>query len=216
MQKRFGIGRRPLLLVGSAALAITGLAKAQSSTEHYTYDTLGRLVIASTTGGANNGETHSLCYDSADNRTTYSATSNGTVAPCVEDGAQTPAMVASSTVEAESASSTQLEADSSSPSSSSPATTADLVSGECALVATVNLTANDSDPDGNYPLSLSSISPGPEGSANATIVSPSSVSVTFGPSGDSTAFTYTVANSQGVTGSGQLNVTTSSCGAAAP
>lgn len=59
---------------------------AQSSTEHYTYDALGRLVVAKTVGGANNGEAHSICYDKSGNRTNYVATSNGVIASCVNLG----------------------------------------------------------------------------------------------------------------------------------
>ena len=80
----------------------------------------------------------------------------------------------------------------------------------------VNLTANDSDPEGNYPLALTAISAGSGGAATATIASESSVTVTFGPSGDSTNFTYTVADSLGVTSTGQLTAFTDSCGGGGP
>lgn len=45
-----------------------------SSTTTYTYDALGRLVQASTTGTVNNGMQMSTTYDAADNRQTYQVT----------------------------------------------------------------------------------------------------------------------------------------------
>lgn len=79
------------------------------------------------------------------------------------------------------------------------------------MTMTVNLTANDSDPESNYPLALTAVSAG-TGFGGASIVSNSSVSVDFGPSGDISVVTYTVADSLGATSTGQLTITTSSCG----
>lgn len=45
-----------------------------SSTTTYTYDALGRLVQASTTGTINSGVQMAINYDAADNRTTYQVT----------------------------------------------------------------------------------------------------------------------------------------------
>jgi hypothetical protein len=68
----------------------------------------------------------------------------------------------------------------------------------------VNLTANDSDPENNVPLSLVSIT-NTSGSAIATILNVSSVTVDVYDKGPST-FTYTVADSLGATSTGQLSV----------
>ena len=65
-----------LTLTTSAALlglSATGSAFAASTTT-YTYDALGRLVQASTTGTVNDGVQMSTAYDPADNRTTYQMT----------------------------------------------------------------------------------------------------------------------------------------------
>lgn len=43
----------------------------QQSTETYQYDSLGRVVSATTDGGQNSGEAHSVCYDPVGNRTKY-------------------------------------------------------------------------------------------------------------------------------------------------
>ncbi len=48
-----------------------------ASTTNYTYDALGRLVQANTTGTVNNGAQMSTTYDAADNRTTYQVTGSG-------------------------------------------------------------------------------------------------------------------------------------------
>lgn len=67
---------RKLLICGaavSAAILAAGGARAGSTTT-YTYDALGRLVQASTTGTVNNGVQMSTTYDPADNRTTYQVT----------------------------------------------------------------------------------------------------------------------------------------------
>ncbi|ETI63980.1 hypothetical protein C100_10085 [Sphingobium sp. C100] len=57
-----------------ALVALTPASVQAASTTTYTYDALGRLVQASTTGTANNGVQMSTTYDAADNRTTYRVT----------------------------------------------------------------------------------------------------------------------------------------------
>jgi len=69
----------------------------------------------------------------------------------------------------------------------------------------VNLTANDSDPEGNVPLTLVSIALA-SGDAAAAVVSGSSVNVDAGFKGQS-SFTYTVKDSLNATSTGQLSVT---------
>lgn len=55
-------------------LAISGNAAHAASTTAYSYDALGRLVQASTSGTVNDGVQMSTTYDAADNRTTYQVT----------------------------------------------------------------------------------------------------------------------------------------------
>lgn len=70
------IGVRSTLMLVAATLPVglgSSPAHAASATT-YTYDALGRLVQASTTGTVNNGVQMSTNYDAADNRTTYQVT----------------------------------------------------------------------------------------------------------------------------------------------
>jgi hypothetical protein len=54
-----------------------------SETITYTYDALGRLVVAKSTGTVNNNQTHSICYDAAGNRILYDSNTTGTPPACV-------------------------------------------------------------------------------------------------------------------------------------
>lgn len=195
--------RRKLFLAGASLAAMTCamMASAQSSTETYTYDTLGRLRKVVTAGGQNNGETQSICYDKADNRTQYVANASAGTTGCTASPTPTP-------TPAPTPSPTPTPTPT--PGNNPPVTQNDSVSGQCYLVVTVNLTANDSDPEGNTPLVLQSIVTS-GGVAGATIVSASSVSVDFGPQGDVTQATYTVADSLGATSTGVLTISTTSC-----
>lgn len=63
---------RVAVLIAIAQFNVS-LAHAASTTT-YSYDALGRLVQASTTGTVNDGVQMSTTYDAADNRTTYQVT----------------------------------------------------------------------------------------------------------------------------------------------
>ncbi|WP_139149940.1 hypothetical protein [Sphingobium yanoikuyae] len=70
------IRRRRFIRWKSTVLAVLGsafctAAAHAASTTTYTYDALGRLVQASTTGTINNGAQMTTTYDAVDNRTTY-------------------------------------------------------------------------------------------------------------------------------------------------
>jgi hypothetical protein len=70
--------------------------------------------------------------------------------------------------------------------------------------ATKNLTANDTDPEGHYPLVvLSAVS---NGKGTASVVSASEVSFTSSGSTGGTTVTYTVRDNLGASSSGTLNV----------
>jgi hypothetical protein len=70
---------------------------------------------------------------------------------------------------------------------------------------TVNVTANDTDPEGNYPLTLQSVSTTLRGTTSVA----STTSVRFESRGSigSTSMTYAVADSLGATSTGILTVT---------
>ena len=79
-----GPGKSRLRLLVSTALvgcAGTGLALADE-TVTYTYDALGRLVVAETSGGGSNGQTRSTCYDRAGNRLKYKSDAAGGSVSC--------------------------------------------------------------------------------------------------------------------------------------
>lgn len=61
------------LMIIFAGILCVDVAHAASTTT-YSYDALGRLVQASTTGTVNDGVQMSTTYDAADNRTTYQVT----------------------------------------------------------------------------------------------------------------------------------------------
>ena len=87
----------------------------------------------------------------------------------------------------------------------------DTVHGACIQFTLVNLTANDSDPDGNYPLSLLNVSYGAGGFASATIISSSIVKVSFGDTAGLTQLNYTVQDALGATDTGLLEVWSNQC-----
>lgn len=69
----------------AAALGIVALGSASiaSETITYTYDALGRLVTAKSTGATNNNEIRSYCFDKAGNRIQFKADQTGVPASCV-------------------------------------------------------------------------------------------------------------------------------------
>jgi hypothetical protein len=85
-----------------------------------------------------------------------------------------------------------------------------VVYGTCGSSVPVNLTANDTDPENNLPLSLQSITR-QSGWGSATITSSSTVEAVFGPAGNTSSFAYTVADSLGATSVGTLLVVTVDC-----
>ncbi len=55
----------------ATAIGLHAFEASASETITYTYDALGRLVAADTTGSVNNGRQMDLVYDAADNRMSY-------------------------------------------------------------------------------------------------------------------------------------------------
>lgn len=172
---------------------------AQQSTEAYTYDAVGRLIIVETVSGTRDGETRSICYDPSDNRTQYKGTSNGSAASCAEAGephygGPPPPPPP--------------------PPNRSPVAEADSVSVNCHQTVTVNLTGNDGDPDGDYPLILTALSGA--GPANAAVISSTSASVGAAAQNSISYFSYTVKDSTGRSATGALIITTIGCGWTGP
>ena len=195
MQSRIRTARAAFLLGGAAgAFAFAGAAQA-NDTITYTYDPLGRLIAVSTTGGPNQGLNIGTCYDHAGNRTTYSAGPAGTPAPppCPPSPPGTPP------------SPPPPPPPPPPPTGNQPPTTAsDSLSVPQCATASKNVLANDSDPEGNYPLSLVSVTQGNKGAA--TIVSSTTIQFEAGFSTGGSALTYTVQDSLGASSTGILNI----------
>ncbi len=83
-----------------------------------------------------------------------------------------------------------------------PVANADTTSFNCSVYQTVNLVANDTDPENNVPLHLVSIT----GPGSATVTSTTSVTIGENSTGTFT-FSYVVADSLGATSMGQLTAT---------
>ncbi|MEO0419754.1 MAG: RHS repeat domain-containing protein [Pseudomonadota bacterium] len=171
-----------------AAFCFTGVTYAQSSTETYTYDALGRLVKVVTTDGQNHADTRSYCYDDADNRTQVLAnTSNGsTICGSAPPPPPPPPP----------------------PPNDPPDAEDDIATAACSANQFVNLTNND---DGSPPLTLVSIVK-ISGSGSATIANASTVSVIFPSTNFGTGdYTYTVEGPSGATDTASFTAM-ASCG----
>lgn len=193
-------GLRPLASVSVLLCGVSSAALAQD-VRNYRYDVHGRLVEQSSEGAPNDDEVHSICYDAAGNRTQYRTSTDGSTANCdagtaITGGTPTPSPTPTPTP---------------TPSNSPPSTATDYASGECATTVTVNLTVNDSDPEGDYPLQLMAITQD-SGAASASVASASSALVQYGPQADNSVFTYTVTDSLGNSSTGTLHVDTLTCG----
>ena len=189
--------------LGAVAIAtIAGPAISQSATETYTYDALGRLVRIDRSGGQNDGKITGTCFDPAGNRTRYDLSSSAPAACPTPTPVPTPTSTPTPTP---------------TPTNSPPTTVANTVGVLCGATATADLVANDSDPEGNVPLSLVSLSvPDGDGAAGASIISSTSVSITGDFEHSTTIYTYTVQDSLGATSTGTLTINTngpsSQCG----
>lgn len=182
-----------------SGVLLGGMAAA-SETTIYSYDALGRLVATTRSGGPNNGVAMATCFDAAGNRTAYVVGTGGT-ATC---GVATPTPTPTPTP-------TTTPTPTPTPTSGNqpPVTTNDSVSLACHTSTTINLTANDTDPENNVPLVLTSVVVTTDPLSTGTtvsIISGSTVQVNAGDKGAST-FTYTVADSLGASSTGLLSVT---------
>lgn len=83
-----------------------------------------------------------------------------------------------------------------------PVTNPDSVTAEACLSATVNVVANDTDPEGNYPLVVTAVSAGTYGVTS--LVGTTSVKYRGSGTSGSETITYTVRDSLGATSTGQL------------
>ncbi|WP_202392171.1 Ig-like domain-containing protein [Pontixanthobacter gangjinensis] len=184
------------MLVLSAPAAL-----AQSTEKENEYDSLGRLIVAETTNGPNAGDALSFCFDEAGNRIDLKSADNGTAANCAAPPPAPPPPPPAPP---------PPPPPPPPPSNNPPVANSDSATMFCDGISTVNLTANDTDPEGNYPLNLLAISGG--GFATASVASSSSVSVDAGPVNGTTSFFYTVEDSLLASSTGSFTVTTVGCG----
>lgn len=155
----------------------------------YTYDALGRLVQTSHSGTANTGVNSTYSYDLADNRTNVTVT-GGSGSSGDPGGGGNPGGGGSN---------------------QPPVTQNDNGGsvGPCGYKS-VNVVANDSDPEGHYPLSLVSIqNVSPSSRGEAGVESSTNVGFTSYGSAGSVQVTYVVQDSQGATSTGVLTLTVS-------
>lgn len=156
-----------------------------SETIDYSYDALGRLVSAESTGSVNNNQAHSICYDPAGNRTQYQSTGTGMVAGCATiPPPESPPP----------------------PGNTPPVAVNDSKTVSCQQLANKDLTANDTDADGDLPVMLTNVSR-ISGLATAEIVSASSVEI-YSESAGTTIYQYTIEDTRGASDTGQLTITT--------
>jgi YD repeat-containing protein len=178
---------RACWMTGSAvgALVVTSShARAQEATS-YSYDALGRLVSTSTSGGPNSGVVMGTCFDAAGNRAQYVVGAAG--APCTTP---TPSPTPTPTP---------------TPTNTPPVAVADSTSFHCASYKTLNVLANDYDPDGNTPLSLVGVTAS-NPSMWVDIANSTSIQMAASLPGSYTV-NYTVSDSLGATAVGSVSVT---------
>lgn len=163
-----------------ACAALIGGPAHSSETRTYSYDALGRLTAATSSGAVNNGQSDSIAYDPAGNRTGY------TVTGATGGGGLPP------------------------PPNNSPVANADLLVVTSWGSGLVNVVANDTDPDGDVPFTLLSVS---EAGGRAYVANSTTVGW-YGASTGNYIVNYTVRDSRGATANGVVNVQVTSmmCG----
>ena len=175
-----------LLPCGVAALVVSGAGRA-SETVVYSYDPLGRLKTSNVTGGPNNNIGTATCFDPAGNRTRYTVGTGP--AACGTGTGSTPTPPPPPPP----------------PSGSPPVANPNSVSGPCNSTVNYNVVANDTDPNGNTPLTLVTVT----GSAtvDATIISSTTIQFIGSAPGSSTLY-YVIQNSVGATATGTITYQT--------
>ncbi|GAA4779524.1 hypothetical protein GCM10023219_29270 [Stakelama sediminis] len=203
------VKRRFVRLFGVSLLALSVGVSSASETTSYSYDVLGRLTQSSISGGPSSGWKTRSCFDHADNRTNYYMGSGTPPACSAVTPSPSPTPVPSPSP---SPSPTPTPAPTPTPTSNqAPVTQNDSITLPCGNVGQINLIANDSDPDGNTPLTLKSIVK-TSGISTASVSNSSTAQVVAGNSQSISKFTYTVADSLGKTATGTLTVTATCSG----
>lgn len=171
----------PTACLSALVFTIPTNALNAAETKSLQYDALGRLVTSAATGGPASGQQTTVTYDPAGNRSNYAMNVGGGGAPPPPPPPPPP--------------------------NSPPIANADSASLICWASTTLNLVANDTDPDGHYPLSIT----GANGSAALSVSGVDSTTVQIDASGVRGTFnlTYTIQDSLGASATGALTVTVS-------
>jgi hypothetical protein len=189
MQRRT-VAARLFLATSSCALATAAVA---SETVTYSYDALGRLVATSSSGTVNNGLATTIAYDPAGNRSCYTVAgaATGTGGSCTPPPPPSPPPPP--------------------PPSSGPVANPDSASASACSSITVNVTANDTDPGGHYPVTLVSAT-STNGRGPASVFSASTIEFDSNGRAGTASIDYVIQNSIGQTATGTLSVTIPSAG----
>ncbi len=165
------------LLVGFLLGGVGPTVASASETNTYTYDALGRLVAASTNKAVGASTSTAMTYDPAGNRANYTVSTGSPPPPPPP------------------------------PTNHPPTANSDNAGtmGKC-TAKVVNVTANDTDPDGD-PLTV--ISATASGDMSATVVSASSVEIDSGATAGAKSISYTISDGRGGTSSSTISVTVS-------
>lgn len=165
------------LFVGFLLGGIGLTAAAANETNTYTYDALGRLVSAATNKAVGTSTATAMSYDPAGNRANYTV-STGSPPPPPPPPTNHPPVA-------------------------NPDNAGSM--GQC-LTKVVNVTANDTDPDGD-PLTVTSATA--SGDMSATVVSASSVEIDSGSTAGAKTISYSISDGRGGTASSTISVTVS-------
>jgi len=206
------MNRKTVYLLGGAigVLSVHGYAAA-SDVVTYTYDALGRLVAVTTSGGPNNGQAVSTSYDPAGNRSNYCLTgASGSPVTCGSPPPPSPPPPGppppSPPPPGPPPPPPPGPPPPPPPGNQPPVANTDSHTMQKCRTATIAVLANDTDPEGNLPLVLLSVSAGTKGTS---ALSGSSVYYESTNLGGLEALTYTVRDSLGATSTGTLNITIS-------
>ena len=175
------------LLISTALLSLPAIAAA-TETVVYTYDALGRLTGSATTGTVNGGVQTSTSFDPAGNRAGYSVSGVGGVGTPPPPPPPTPPPPPPPPA----------------PNQPPVFVSDPVLSAPCNDSNDQNVLGNDTDPEGNLPLSLTLT-----GGTGINYVSPSGTqSITFFAPAKRGAYsvTYTIRDSRGATATGTLNL----------
>lgn len=178
------ISSKPALALSTIIYTLAMPASHAAETVNHQYDALGRLISSSKSGGPASGAQTTTAYDPAGNRSNQTVTGAG-------GGGGTPPPPPPPP-----------------PANNPPVANADNggTMQKCSL-KTVAVTGNDTDPNGDYPLTV--VSASASGDMNASVANSTSVLIESGQTAGAKSISYTISDSRGATASGYISITVS-------